>query len=255
MRPSVRLSPTTNGNCHLGHCYMALVNQAYAQERGWQFRVRFDDNQHQNMAIHGLEGLLRIRRVWESDLAWMGIQVDAYSSDQELHRRAFCICERRHPGLLKPGFNALTDQLDFPVGAAYYPYAPELTALKVVMDHLEGVAMLIRGDDLLSEFALYRYFEDLLYYETPIPQLFLPRLKLYAGSELKSAAYATEISKTVGNLSIQRFRAAGITAAEVMTILADSCLVDASLGWGLANLKPQPAYDAAKWGPYVSGTK
>jgi glutamyl/glutaminyl-tRNA synthetase len=251
MKPSVRFSPTVNGNCHLGHCYMALVNQAYAKERGWQFNVRFDDNQHQNAAIHGIAGLARIRAAWEEDLAWLDIHVDNYSSDQELHRTAFCLCERRHPGLPKPGFNALTDQLDFPVGALYYPYAPEITALKVVMDHLQNVQMLIRGDDLLTEFALYRYFEDLLYYQDPIPQLFLPRLKLHAEVEPKSAAHATEISKTIGNFAIRQFRANGFTPGEVRFILASSCLLNSAGDWTLANLKPQPIYE----GPYVPKAK
>jgi hypothetical protein len=247
MTPCTRLSPTINGYMHLGHAYMALVNQTYAQERGWQFNVRFDNNQHQNAAIHGMAGLARIRTAWEEDLAWLGISVDHYSSDQELHRTAFCLCERRHPGLLKPGFNALTDELDFAVGAAYYPYAPEITALKVVMDHLQDVQILIRGDDLLTEYALYRYFEDLLYYPRPIPQLFIPRLKLQAGSELKSAAHATEISKTVGNFSLRKMREQGFTPGEIRYILASSCLLDPSVGWILANLKPQPIYE----GPYV----
>jgi len=236
---------------HLGHAYMALVNQAYAQERGWRFNVRFDDNQHQNLALHGVAGLERIRAAWEEDLAWLEIEVDAYSSDRELHRQAFCACERRHPGLPRPGFNALTDQLDFPVGALYYPYAPEITALKVVMDHMQGVGMLIRGDDLLTEYALYRYFEDLLCYQDPIPQLFLPRLKLYAQVEPKSAAYETEISKTIGNLAIRQFRADGFTPGEVRFILESSCLLEPNGNWTLANLKPQPSYE----GPYVPKTK
>ena len=69
---------------------------------------------------------------------------------------------------------------------------------------LQGVGCLLRGDDLLTEYALYRYFEDLLCYERPIPQIFLPRLKLYAGAELKDTAHSVEISKTVGNLAIRQ---------------------------------------------------
>jgi glutamyl/glutaminyl-tRNA synthetase len=251
MNTCTRLAPTVNGYMHLGHAYMALVNQAYAQERGWDFNVRFDDNQHQYIALHGAEGLQRIMVAWETDLAWLGLDVQAYTTDQELHRKTFCWLERRLPGLLRPSINALVDQLDFPVGCAYYPYVPELTVLKVIMDHRQGVGVLIRGDDLLTEYSLYRYFEDLLAFEVPIPQIFLPRLKLQAGSELKSSAYATEISKTIGNLAIQSFRRAGLQPFEVLAILADTCLVDPARGWGLANLKPQPVYDMAKWRPYV----
>jgi hypothetical protein len=145
----------------------------------------------------------------------------------------------------------MVDRLDFPVGCAYYPYVPELTVLKVIMDHRQGVGVLIRGDDLLTEYSLYRYFEDLLAFEVPIPQIFLPRLKFQAGSELKSSAHAVEISKTIGNLSIQSLRAAGLQPFEVLAILAESCLLEPERGWDLANLKPQPVYAAAKWGAYV----
>jgi glutamyl/glutaminyl-tRNA synthetase len=240
---SVRLAPTVNGYMHLGHAYAALVNQAYARERGWRFNVRFDDTQYQYLAMHGVEGLARIRMGWEEDLGWLGLEVQEYSSDRELHRAAFCELQTKRPGLLLPNLNALVDEFDFPVGRAYYPYVPELTALKVVMDHAQEVGCLLRGDDLLTEYALYRYFEDLLCYERPIPQVFLPRLKLYAGAELKDTAHAAEISKTVGNFAIRQFRANGFTPGEVRSILASSCLLNPAGDWTLANLKSQPIYE------------
>ena len=89
MTYSVRLAPTLNGYMHLGHAYATLVNQAYAKERGWRFNVRFDDTQYQYLAIHGAEGLAKIRAGWEADLDWLGIEVWEYSSRSGVAPRGF----------------------------------------------------------------------------------------------------------------------------------------------------------------------
>lgn len=224
---NTRFNPTTNGPLHLGHLYVCMVNEAEARASGGKFIVRFDDNQHywQWIApqVADPEGM-------KSDLAWAGVKVDAYTSQKELAPR---VDEFLHvQGYRKQGAlnHALTHAYLPECGGCYYPFVPDYTAEKVALDFLDGITVLIRGSDLLTEFSLYNYFCKL--WDLPIPrQVFLPRLDC-----------GKEVSKTAGNHQIRHYR--NRPAQEVLGILAKACLIDPAAGWRITNVKPEPRLEA-----------
>jgi len=110
-----------------------------------------------------------------------------------------------------------------------YPYAPQQIAERVVMDHMIGVTHLIRGEDFVTEYSLYRYFCYLFDYKPP-EFIFLPRLMSATG----------DISKTNGGYTLAELRGMGYTAKDVKSILENAVLYYPNNGWELYNLRSNP---------------
>ena len=240
MKYVTRFNPTTNGDLHLGHLYIILFNIQAAQDSGGKFLVRFEDNSIDTLV--GMTGA-EMRLFTEHHLAalyWLGIDADGVSRQSELDlplkefvaRHEWFIPQYRWPYSipLNPVYNSID-----PDRGEWFPYAPYLTYNKVIYDELTGVNLLIRGDDLRSEFSLYQHYRA----ELQLPEIthyYMPRL------------YGHEdeiVSKFHGAKSILEYKKLGWKPDDIIGLLAQSALVDPVRGWQLTNVKRYPRLDKA----------
>ena len=229
---NTRFNPTCNGRLHLGHLYLVLLNYDAARSTGGRFIVRFDDDQLYWVNKLGRRAMEEFSATVFDDLEWMGIDVDLYSSEAAERKANEGWLNDRLP-LLEHG-----EDLGFPMPQIKtcdrpYPYVPYLTAVKVAQDHREGCDLVIRGDDLVTEFSLYFYFCRILEITPPAFQ-YVPKLT-------RSGEDLSDVSKTSGDLKVADFRNRGWTPAQVVELLAESCLVDPAVGWRYDNVRLQPA--------------
>jgi glutamyl/glutaminyl-tRNA synthetase len=245
MKYTTRFSPTVNGNLHVGHIFMALVNEYESNNSGGKFIVRFDDNQYYwNDVMH--VDFTKITNGMIEDIKWLGIKVDAWESERDLFNGGHYSKEQidKLESLdRKLLLNIPPEKAEYPdvpevIGwnATTYPYAPFITAQKVAMDYIDGVNLLIRGIDLLTEFSLYEHYVE----EFRLPKLrhvYLPRLVISDNKEL------TDISKTAGNNSIRQLRESGWTPTLVLESLKSSCLINPTGSWSIDNVKARPVWN------------
>lgn len=236
-----RFNPTTNGDLHIGHAYMALVNQYEARRTGGDFVLRFDDNTRVWIERCGGRDVMRaIAERQQQDLAWLGIEPDVvtYQSENERYIMEFLACSKwQHVVDHFPcsGVNPLvvSDQMGHVGGLT-----SSITAEKVVADHWDGVDLLIRGLELLAEDHHYTYLCELFGFAPP-RSVYLPRLMAEGGGDLSN------ISKTAGNWSIRDVRAAGHDPHDVLAILARACLRDPGGEWAIDNVRVHPTLSVA----------
>ena len=233
---TTRFEPTSNGPLHLGHLYMILVNYYEAKSTGGRFIFRVEDNSKEWRWRVGDEAMQAYIDGYRQDLEWLGIEPDVWLLESELEEE---VTEMRQ--LLAPDWHAEelcmypVPWVPFDEAVVYYPYAPQLTVSRVIMDSYAGVNLLIRGNDLLTEHCLYMHLCDQM--RLPKPRcVYLPRLKR-GGKELLSS-----ISKTSGGFSIERYRAEGWTPDELMVKLRHACLKDPTGEWAIKNVKQEPAW-------------
>ena len=237
---NTRFNPTTNGMLHIGHVYTALVNQQEAAVSGGKFFIRFDDDQVYWNDVKKMDAKSISLKMME-DLSWLGVKANRLDSEssmiEEVDKLMRALCASKYLPMLQKVYHS--DQPEMPGrGFAPYPYAPWFTARKVVMDFIEGVNLLIRGEDLVDEYSLYCYFCEAFGF--PLPrQVFLPRLELGTG----------DISKTLGNWSIDEMRFYGdkmhaslCTPENLLHKLSISCLRYPSKGWTIDNVKQRPVW-------------
>ena len=221
-----RFNPSANGPLHLGHAYMALVNEAYARERGGTFIVRFDDSHPLYIKTLGQDKIDRMVSEQQNDLEWLGIKPDLYIRQQDIIAEVEEQIEHCQLQALRE------ESLPWVVADTFFlsfPFASALTIERVIMDNQEHVTHLIRGVDLLSEFSLYQYCCKCL--DLPLPShIYLPRLKWRHGN----------MSKSTGAHFIGETRSAGYAPEEVRIILEAACLHHPAFGWSIANIKPEP---------------
>ena len=227
-----RFNPTANGPLHAGHIYMAMINEAIAHESSGKFLVRLDDTSPVTMAIVGRERMDAIAVGQRYDLEWLGIPVDEWSRQSESITQIHAAVSQYLDLEKLPPEEIAQSQMCWLMGREHmdlYPYAPRLTAEKVIWDAQAGVNLLIRGIDLVTEFSLYQHF--CFKFGVPTPrQIYLPRLMGSQG----------DIRKSLGGQSIADLRAAGYTAKQVKDKIEKACLRSPSDGWSLRNLKPEP---------------
>ena len=221
-----RFNPSATGPLHLGHAYMALVNESYARERGGTFIVRFDDSHPLFIKTHGQDKIDRMVGEQQNDLEWLGIKPDSYIRQKDIVAEIEEQMEHCQLQVLK-------EQI-FPwvVGDTFfqsYPFVSVFTIERVIMDNQEHITHLIRGIDLLSEFNLYQYCCKCL--DLPLPKhIYLPRLKWQHGN----------MSKSHGARFIGEMKSAGYAPEEVRGILESSCLHHPAFGWSIENIKSEP---------------
>jgi glutamyl/glutaminyl-tRNA synthetase len=221
---NTRLSPTTNGHLHMGHVYMALVNEYVAHVSGGRFGVRLEDTQPQwqeNNKEYAAS-------MWD-DLDWLGIETDWRSLQSQYDIRTLqFVVEHEHDPIFQPDipdqFAAMPTR-----DITFYSYTPWFTCEKVIIDHMEGVDTLIRGEEIITEFSLYSYFVQL--FDLPkVKHIYLPRLSCGVG----------DISKTLDNYTVRSFRDDGYHPAYLKERLAQTCLKDPSGPWLPSNILPHP---------------
>jgi glutamyl/glutaminyl-tRNA synthetase len=248
-RPSyTRFNPTVNGALHVGHLYMILVNEAEAHNNNGKFTVRFDDNQPAYRYGLSWTGeylteaqISDIKSAMIEDILWCDVPVDNWSSQEEREPRVQKFMRFLNEGKDLPVKRCYTSQVNPEVRwmsfDAAYPYVPYLTAEKVLNDFLDGCNLIIRGEDLLDEWALYHYFADS--WGLPIPrQAFLKRLVMKSVTE-----DLFDIRKTKGGHSISSYREKGWSPERLKVMLAEACLIDPNKPWLIENCKTEPIWE------------
>lgn len=228
-----RFNPSVNGPLHLGHIYSLLVNERFAHDNDGKFYIRFDDSsQAITIEMDYPEHIEEIIRQQTDDIKWLGIPVDGWSEQTGLVAE---VKQKIYQYDIYP-----TDPYPhtFPIsvrmGSCWipYPYTPYQTAERVIMDNMLGITHIIRGEEFLTEYSLYRYFCE--EFKLPTPEfIFLPRLQGKCG----------DISKTNGGYTIKEMRGNGYTPAEIIRLLEIACLNWRNNGWSIYNLKPNPYID------------
>lgn len=235
---NTRFNPTVNGRLHLGHLYVILVNECEAHRSGGKFTLRFDDDQFY-WKVRNQSPVEDMRKGMIRDLTDMGVKLDAYTSQEEMSARTHKMLDEfgyKKSGVLHHAYthSYLPETKD----GRFYPFVADYTAEKVVQDFIEGIDLLIRGEDLLTEFSLYNYFCRL--WDLPTPkQVFLPRLKCFDGE-------LSPVSKTIGNFKIRDWLDSGMSVEKLIEGLRESCLVDPTGDWTISNVKNTPILQIKK---------
>lgn len=245
MRMNTRFNPTVSSDLHVGHIMMALINEYQAKKNGGKFIVRLDDNQEWwNLKLSRGE-IVDLGSSMLTDLHWMGIEFDKWT------------LQSAQEDDVKIQLNKLIGSGPFPVrdlrnnflrgpkclytGSTPYPYAPTMTAEAVILDYLDAISHLIRGEDLVFQGSLYAYFCDL--WRLPMPQqIYLGRL-----TATKENGEVIEISKTDGCFKICDLRNEGYEPEYVLKMLSESCLKEPSGLWSYENVKTHPTIDLKKY--------
>ena len=234
MITTTRLNPTLNGYLHWGHTFTMLVNEYFARTHGGRFFVRFDDSSDivTSMPTKETEDIM-VSQI--DDINWLGMAVDKWVSQKDILPEVRAILIEFNYEFM-PEVPLGKHKLPyFPrMGTSWipYPYVVQQIAERVVMDNMEGVTHLIRGDDFATEYSLYCYFCQRFEFRTP-EFVFLPRLSSVHG----------DISKTNGGYKVSDFRNKGGTPEQLKEMLEKACLYYPSNGWELYNIKPNPRID------------
>jgi hypothetical protein len=247
---NTRLSPTTNGPLSVAHLYVSLVNEHEAHISGGLFGVRHDDTQRwwnwksPPAQIEAWKNLMR------EDLEWMGIKVDWWMSDSDMHDEIMELAA--HVGTKPPLEPFCYDQLPEDIGQdgePQYPYAPYYTWFKVLADMYgatgtgaEVTNLLIRGADIKSEFSLYCYFTETFGFPR-VRHVYLPRLNMVSSGQNGLEA----VSKTNGKLKVCDMRRRGVTPLMIEEALRESCLKDECGCWSIDNIKKNPVWNGYEW--------
>lgn len=225
-----RFSPTVNGRLHLGHAMTLLINEYFAHSRGGKFFVRFDDEISYGLSHDTIKAIMLSQ---SDDIDWLvGDRVDNWISQvtilpdvrKKLDALGYEFMQEVPLGKHKLPY--------FPrMGTSWipYPYVVQQIAERVVMDNMENVTHLIRGDDFATEYSLYCYFCERFCFAIP-EFIFLPRLSSLYG----------DISKTNGGYKVSDFRTKGFSPEQLDEMLRNACLYYPNNGWEIYNIKPNP---------------
>jgi len=229
-----RFNPSATGPLHLGHIYSLLVNEQFAHQANGKFYVRFDDTSPTiNIEMEHPERVPTIIEAQREIIEWLGIKVDGWQKQSDILEEVHALMKPRYAILNDPYPHYLPVSIRLGNTWEPYPYAPYQTAERVIMDRMLNITHVIRGEEFLTEYSLYRYFCDIFNY--PYPQFIcLPRL---------TSKYGRNISKTNGGYTIAELRGNGYTAKEIISLLEHACLNWYRNGWSLYNLKVEPRLD------------
>lgn len=231
---NTRFNPTTNGDLHLGHAYMAILNERIASNSGGSFLLRFDDNSRPFMARHGVVGMSKMAELQRRDLHWLGIIPDdiQFQSDEEEKVKTF-LAQSRFQMVIDHVYDGMCENR--PVIISNPPIRAQrvstwVVAERVVLDRWWGVDMVVRGLDLIQSHGLYMYFCALFGFRFP-RWVYLQRLVTSDGKD---------VSKTMGNWTLRTLRDAGVSADKVWELLRESCLANPAGKWAIDNVKSAP---------------
>jgi len=239
---NTRLNPTTSGGLHLGHIYMALVNQYEAQKTGGEFIVRFADNAPWVMDQHGgADQMSKYAVQQREDLEWMGIHPDNWFFESEWEYQVKYYLAK-HPKFHMVIDHAGHGETTRPIVTAFEMVAQMrlstwITAQKVILDNWHECDTIIRGIDLLTEHHLYMYMCAL--FAMPFPKCYyLPRLMA-----AQDSGPLMNVSKTGGNWSVKELREAGASPEILHGVLNFSCKKDPLGPWSIDNIKALPTIE------------
>ena len=240
MKYNTRFNPTLSGQLHIGHLYMALVNEAEAHRTGGKFIVRVDDTA---LLWRNMMKADERAKYYEDYQEQLGIFVDvdvwvlqSQMPTVEEIRGDLCILKKypilwcdRHPVEWKAAIHQKV-----------WPYAPRSTMEKVIWDFHQGVNLLIRGDDLISEANLYAHFIEELGVAR-LRQIYLPRLV----TQDQQDKITSSVSKT-DNVYLLETQIKELGVEETLYCMRHSCLIDPEGGFYVDNIKPNPIVQGLK---------
>ena len=234
MKYNTRFNPTITGPLHIGHLYMALVNEAEAHCTGGIFIVRMEDTQPYWCNTMKKDEQAKYYEEYQEQLS-LFMDVDVWDLQSQMPAPEEIIGDfpilKKYPiifwGNSPVEWKAVIHQ-------KVWSYSPRATVEKVVWDFWEGVNLLIRGDDLLSEANLYAHFIE----EIGLPrmrQIYLPRLV----TQDQQDKIISPISKT-DRVYLLETQIKELGVEETLYCMRHSCLIDPEGGFYVDNIKPNP---------------
>ena len=237
MKYNTRFNPTPTGPLHIGHLYMALVNEAEAHRSGGKFIVRVNDIHMYWTRKLGKELLNQYSKEYQEQLSRF-MTIDVWDLESLLPTPEEIIGEHPLLDMLprprwwgEPG-HVIEWRTD--INQQVWDYSPRPTFEKVVWDFHEGINLLIRGEDIVTEANLYSFFEAQLGFLRP-HQIYLPRLMTKARQELTEMG----ISKTYGTYQLKT-QLDKFGQKEVLNLLKKSCLIEPEGEFFVENIKWNP---------------
>ena len=230
MRYNTRFNPTITGALHVGHLYMALVNEFEAHRTGGKFYVRVDDTQpHWSFKI-GKKRREKYYLEYREQLD-LFLSIDGWHRQSQMPKPKDII--GKHPILKrysKKFENDVNVEYQERFGRTWQGYSPQNLVEKVIWDFYENTNLLIRGEDLITESHLYSDF---------IEEIGLPRVRQVYLPYLEGKGTGERISKTVGTYGLaKQLDKFGIE--EILSRLRESCLIDQEKGFLINNIKRRP---------------
>jgi len=244
---NTRFNPTISGPLHIGHLYVSLVNATEAHCNNGNFIVRVDDTQE--IWAHRFEKKLQDQYYNEYQEQFSHfMKVDVWHRQSQMPSMEEIMGDnpiiRELP---KPTwYGTFTVEWRAHLNQTVWQYSPFLTAEKVIWDFWEGVNLLIRGDDLLTEANLYEYFVDVLGLPR-VPHVYVPRLTASTEVEVTKTDIGIEegLSKTFGNYRLST-QLDEFSPEEILHRLKQSCLVDPEGEFLVENIKTHPSIKGFK---------
>jgi len=237
MKYNTRFNPTVSGaSLHCGHLYLALVNANEAHSSGGHFVLRIDDTQSIWNYKLGAKLVDQFAEFYREQLSRF-MTIDKYVRQSNMPKIEEII--GWNTSLLKDVPPEMWDYDQVPEwipdrGMVMYPYTARLTLERVIWDYYDGVNWLIRGEDLVSEFALYTFFVDVI----RIPRMrhtYIPKLR----AENRAEILHLNVSKTLGSYRIEKqIDKFGIDGT--LDFLKKSCLIDYDKDFYVDNIKWNP---------------
>ena len=234
MKYNTRFNPSISGELHIGHLYMALVNEAEAHRTGGKFIVRVDDMQPQ--INHWLKKDKRdyYYEEYQKQLD-IFMDVDVWDLQSQMLTPAEIIGDNPILRCLPEFLWASTETIEWRINTDQRAFQYNLCFVveKVIWDFWEGVTLLIRGEDLITESQLYEHITSVLRLPT-IRQIYLPKLVSITLDDI-----LPEISKSKKSYSLDtQINEFGID--RTLELLKKACLIDPD-GWFFAdNIKSNP---------------
>ena len=226
-----RFNPTVNGYLHVGHICMCLVNEAEAKRRNGRMIVRMDDTQEYWINTLGKEKIksLTANAKYVFDHILEPGYLFTLQSEYDSKQNSILKKAEEEPTMY------FHDRLpNHRENFNYYPYTARYTAEKVIMDFLDGVTLLVRGHDLITEFALYEYYVE----KFALPKVehwYLPRLMTTDDN-----GDICEMSKTRMNGDATQYLSHYGTWDELVYNLKIAYLIDPKQDWFIENVKHYP---------------
>ena len=241
---NTRFNPSITGPLHIGHLYMALVNEAEAHSSGGEFTVRVDD-----MSVYfnhhlGKNLIEQYYNDYQEQLSRF-MKVDIWHRQSQLPRPEEIIGE--HPIFdIFPSRLPLwkIPEINWRVagGQWVWPYSPYATLEKVVWDFWEKTSLLIRGEDLITEANFYTFIERQIGLLRP-HQVYLPRLSVKIQQDLgQEHLVPGELSKTIGTYGLAK-QIDKFGTKEILNLLKKSCLIDPKGEFLVENIKGNPVVE------------
>lgn len=237
MKYITRFNPSTSGGLHVGHVFVARLNEQFALDSNGQFFVRIVDDYSPGIEVYGAERCQRQAEGYVEDLNWLGFQVDEYQYESAMVEEARRLLRERFHYEPLPELPHVMNYRNTPViltrpDVLTYPHTPTITAEKVVMDWMTGTNLLVRGLDLLTEFSLYEQYCRM--FGVPEPQQFYVDRLTYHGQDM---------SKHGGAMQLGFLRRQGYSAQDIEESLRIGCLANPLNGWRPYNLKREPTFN------------